>query len=296
MCVGINKISNIYMRYLGGKHKIGEKISSFIAYHSPPSEKINGYLEPFCGSLGVFKYMIGLSNYSKYIASDIQPDLMQLWNELKTDKLEIPTDFTQKEYDELKYSKSTAPNSKRAIAGFFLSFGGKYFGGYAQKWVTKKDRNYLHTFINNANKLKPILSGENVEFYQKSYLDWNPKNMVIYCDPPYQGTEGYAANNGEFDHELFWETMRKWSKNNTVFISEQRSPADFISVWSLSKKRTLSTNTKSRKMKKEHLFVYKDSDFYRNFILHKPQTSPVTKKYKYVLQKHNKTRKKDKIM
>ena len=41
--------------------------------------------------------------------------------------------------------------------------------------------------------------------------------MLIYCDPPYQHTTGYST--GGFDHDKFWDTMRKWSKNNYIFIS-----------------------------------------------------------------------------
>ena len=29
----------------------------------------------------------------------------------------------------------------------------------------------------------------------------------------------------------FWETMRKWSKNNIVVISEREAPKDFKKVW-----------------------------------------------------------------
>ncbi len=64
---------------------------------------------------------------------------------------------------------------------------------------------------------------------------------------------GYST--GDFDHKLFWDTMRKWSKNNYVFISEETAPSDFKSVWSKSKTRTL--NKKVRFAKKERLFVFK---------------------------------------
>ena len=61
--------------------------------------------------------------------------------------------------------------------------------------------------------------------------------MLIYCDPPYQSTEGYSST-GEFNHELFWETMRIWSKDNCVFISEESAPKDFKVVWRRKKKPT----------------------------------------------------------
>ena len=61
------------MKYLGGKHGIGKLIAEFISKECPPENAKNGYLEPFCGSLGVFKQMTD-RDYKKYIASDKQPD------------------------------------------------------------------------------------------------------------------------------------------------------------------------------------------------------------------------------
>ena len=74
------------------------------------------------------------------------------------------------------------------------------------------------------------------------------KGDVIYCDPPYKNTEGYST--GDFDHDLFWETMRKWSKHNCVFISEESAPSDFIVVWKKSKRRTLDKTSRFHKYEK----------------------------------------------
>lgn len=243
------------MRYLGGKHKIGEEISKIMTKMYPP-ESVDGYLEPFCGSLGVFKYMTQY-NYKAMIASDIQPDLIEMWKEVQNDTLVIPDEIDETEYNRLKNLKNRVPNSKKAMVGFFLSFGGKFFGGFALKSEKKDGKDYLQTLRNGIDKMKPLIQRENVSFHNKSYLDWKPKNMLIYCDPPYQNTEGYSANKryGDFDHDLFWETMREWSKDNYVFISEQSSPADFKSVWSHKKKRTLSSHLKNRKIRIEHLFT-----------------------------------------
>jgi len=241
------------MRYLGGKHKIGEELSQFMINICSPNS-VDGYMEPFCGSLGVFKHMTN-RGYKKCIASDIQPDLIEMWKKLQKGTLKVPESMTEEEYNRLKELKG-GPNSQKAIAGFFLSFGGKYFGGYAQKWEKRGGKNYLQTFKNGIDKIRPTISRENVLFENKSYLDLKPNKMLIYCDPPYRKTEGYAANKEKFNHEEFWDTMRKWSKNNFVLISEQMCPPDFKSVWSHLKKRTLTNELKNRKVKREHLFIY----------------------------------------
>lgn len=234
------------MKYLGGKHGIGKKISEFMVEKYPP-EKVNGYIEPFCGSLGVMKNMTD-KGYKKYIAIDLHPDLIKLWKELKNNTLKIPKNITEKQYNKIKILKS--PNSLKAIAGFGLSFGGKYFAGYAQKWAGTSGRNFLNEFKSSIKKIKDKI--DNVQFYNKSYNDINPKNMLIYCDPPYKSTEGYST--GKFDHELFWNTMRKWSKYNKVFISEESAPNDFKIIWKRQKRRTL--DKKERFYKYEKLYVY----------------------------------------
>lgn len=241
------------MKYLGGKHGIGKLIANFISMRCPPNE-VNGYLEPFCGSLGVFKNMTD-KEYKKYIASDKQEDLILLWKKLQENKLKLPDNISEEEYNRLKTAKS--PNALKAVAGFGLSFGGKYFAGYSQKWAGKSGRNFLNEFKNSIEKIKPHIQQKNVVFYNKSYDDFHPKNMLVYCDPPYKSTQGYSAT-GEFNSELFWETMRKWSKDNCVFISEESAPSDFKVVWRRKKRRTLDST--SRFYKEEKIYMYRGSN------------------------------------
>jgi DNA adenine methylase len=244
------------MKYLGGKHRNGRFIANVMIRKCPPEKAINGYLEPFCGSLGVFKHMTD-KNYSQCTASDIQPDLIALWKGIQKDSFPIPEHITEKEYNELKSSSSKKPNPMRAIAGFFLSFGGKYFAGYAQKWNGKTGRNYMQEFRESVEKIQPAIQKDSVIFINQSYRDFHPRDMLIYCDPPYRGTETYSGVNEPFDHDIFWETMRKWSKDNCVFISEESAPPDFQSVWSKAKRRTIDKENQTNK--KEQLFMYKPS-------------------------------------
>ena len=78
-------------------------------------------------------------------------------------------------------------------------------------------------------KLKEPL--QHVKLVSNSYDSFKPKKMTIYCDPPYRGNLFNTEHFSQFDHDAFWETMRKWSKNNLVFISEYEAPDDFMCVW-----------------------------------------------------------------
>ena len=148
------------MKYLGGKHQIGEKISNFIVKDSKKTT-FDTYLEPFCGSLGVFKHMTN-KGFKKCIASDIQPDIIKLWNEVKMEKLKIPSKISEKKYHE--YKKLISPNSLKAIAGFGLSYGGKYFSGYSFPLdLTKSLKNLIFFEFNHVQKtLKKDLLIESV--------------------------------------------------------------------------------------------------------------------------------------
>ena len=237
------------MKYQGGKHKIGTILAKII------NDKVNtnivdGYFEPFCGSLGVFKNMIKY-DYKKYIANDLQPDLILMWKELQRDKLDLPDNFSEELWIKLKTSPS--PNELKAVAGYGMSYGGQYFSGYIQKHSNNSGRDFYKEFKNSILKIKKQLQRREIEYYNKNYYDFKPVNMLIYCDPPYKNTTGYKV--GKFDSDMFWNIMREWSKNNHVFISEEEAPDDFEVIWEQDKRRTL--NSKVREHKTEKLFVLK---------------------------------------
>ena len=261
------------MKYLGGKHGIGKLLAEFMSKKCPP-DSVNGYIEPFCGSLGVFKNVTNYG-YKKYIASDLQSDLIEMWKKIQNNSLKIPDEISETKYNELKTAKS--PNALRAVAGFGLSFGGKFFAGYAQKWAGNSGRNFLKEFKTSIEKIKPSIRKNNVYFYNKSYSNYHPTNMLIYCDPPYKSTEGYST--GDFDSDLFWETMRKWSKHNCVFISEENAPSDFAVVWKKQKRRTL--DKQNRFYRYEKLYSYVGN-----------KTNKINKTKKHNISTHNKTKKK----
>ena len=261
------------MKYVGAKHLVGKKISDFLCCLINPDE-VDGYLEPFCGSLGVFKNMISC-DYKKNYASDIHPDLILMWKALQNNKLHLPKTMSHSKWEDLKYQNT--PSALRGAVGFGLSFGGDFFSGYIQKYASDSGRDFYKELKNSLDKIKPIIQKPNVSFYNKNYYDWKPKNMLIYCDPPYKNTTQYKTE--VFDYKLFWDTMRSWSKNNYVFISEETAPKDFKSIWSTKKRRTL--NKKTRFHRSEHLYVFKYGRF-------KKQSNKTKKKIKKCKKKTRK--------
>lgn len=226
------------MRYLGGKSRTRKQISAFLESVRKPEQT---YFEPFVGGAWVLQEMSG-----KRIASDINRALICMYEELQ--KGWVPPDsITEETYQEYKRNQvDTDPLT--AFIGIGCSFGGKWFGGYARSGKRNYCSNAKNSLLLQVPKIK------DVQFIDGLFHEHKPENMLVYCDPPYQGTTQYGAFSG-FDHDLFWETMRDWSKNNTVVISEYKAPEDFKCVLEIPTKTDLRVAGK-KENRIEKLFMY----------------------------------------
>ena len=217
-------------------------------------------MEPFCGS-----FWVGSRIQAEIkIASDACLPLITLLSAVQKG-WQPPTELSEEEYSaykELRYDNPYDPMT--AFAGFGCSFAGKWFGGYARckrgdnyaKNSSSLQKQFGRNYALNARNglLKNTNSG--TLFVCADYLAWNPVDALIYCDPPYAGTTGYAAI-GKFDWDEFWDTMRLWSAlGNSVFISEYSAPDDFECVLEIQTKTEIRTKT-GREPRVERLFRYK---------------------------------------
>lgn len=107
-------------------------------------------------------------------------------------------------------------------------------------------------------RLESLQSMESLERLQRletssmSYVDYAYRDGdVVYCDPPYNETDGYEI---EFDSAAFWEWAR--TRNYPVYVSEYQAPDDFVSIWS-REKRSLLSSTGLTAPRIEHLFLHK---------------------------------------
>lgn len=248
------------MKYMGGKYFLCKEISAFMKSLVSP-EEVDCYIEPFCGALSVLKHM---NTDYVCLASDYHPDLIQLWKEVQNNTFKPPESVDLEFYETCKQLES--PSSLKAFIGFNMSFGGKFFSGYVDKYKKDKKEDFLQEAINSLSKTKGKL--KEVEFQCISYDKLNPKNSLIYCDPPYSDTKfpiKYRTDTKHydvFDNDQFWMTMRKWSEDNYVFISETTAPKDFVPVWEKVVHRSASQSDKTRyknsseKKKTEKLFIH----------------------------------------
>lgn len=234
------------MKYLGGKQRLGKHIQ--IKLHEIfEHNKLSGYMEPFCGSLGVMKHMTDLKT-KKIIANDYHPDLIALWKAVQDDTFVYPKSISEEEYNAAKQLES--PNAYKAFVGFGMSFGGRYFAAYSQKYLNGKNEDFCKEMVNSLKRIREKIS--NVVFSNKDYKDLKPKNMLIYCDPPYAYSKYPIKYRRDvkrydvFDNAEFWEQVRKWSKNNIVLVSELTAPDDFVEIWNYDVYRSAAQSDKTR--------------------------------------------------
>lgn len=232
------------IRYLGGKSRTWKQICAFLESVRKPNQT---YLEPFVGGAWVLQGMSG-----NRIASDYNQSLITLYKSLQQG-WNPPTEVSLELYKDVQAKKDPL-NPLTAFVGFGCSYSGKWFGGLARDG---SGRNYALNAYNSLMKKARTFNG--VEFLHKSYLDYNPNGYLVYCDPPYQNTTGYGAV-GDFDTDLFWNTMREWSKSNTVVISEYQAPSDFECVLEISTKTDMRMKNGTKDQRVERLFMFRGTE------------------------------------
>lgn len=236
------------MKYLGGKQRLGKHLAPVLLEIYDTNPDLSGYMEPFCGSLGVLKNIAAAEVTKKIHANDYHPDLIQMWKEVKAGTFEYPDLISEKEYLAAKELKS--PDAYKAFVGFGMSFGGRFFGAYSQKYLNGKKEDFCKEMVNSLHRIAPTLT--HVKFTNKDYKKLTPKNMLVYCDPPYAITKfpiKYRRDTKKydvFDNDEFWDVVRKWSKNNIVVVSETHAPNDFIEIWNLERYRSAAQSKKTR--------------------------------------------------
>lgn len=198
------------MHYFGGKFKTCKQIAEVLKTYKQPNQE---YFEPFVGAAWVLKEMDG-----RRVASDGNRALIELYKALQNG-WQPPEHISEEQYKNIKSNQKEDALTAFAMVG--CSFSGKWAGGYTR---CNRGRNYAKDARNSLlRKLPKIID---VEFIHGLYDEHTPKNMLIYCDPPYAGTTGYKSL-PKWDSEKFWDVMREWSKYNTVIISEYKAPEDF---------------------------------------------------------------------
>lgn len=231
------------MQYMGGKTRVARHIETQILAHKGEA---TSYLEPFMGSAAVTAK--AARHFVHVEAGDAMPDLVLMWQALQGGW--VPPDVVSPE--EYRDLRNAEPSALRGFVGFGCSFGGKWFAGYAKN---ARGDDFAGAAKRGVMKKAGEISGAVLKV--ADYRDWNPgPDTVVYCDPPYAGTTGYAGP-GAFDHGEFWSTVHGWAcGGSTVLVSEYEAPAFAAPVWEREVKVSLKKDDNLRAAT-EKLFLVK---------------------------------------
>ena len=248
---------------MGGKSRIAKYIVP-ILQKAIDENNIHNYIEPFAGGLSI----IDKIKCDRKFAYDINKYLIYLFIHVK-DGGKLPDVVTKETYDRARKAWRNGNKDREfqdweiGCYGWLCSFNGRgYEGGWSYEGDEKRKdgkvihRNYYQERKRNLLKQFEQPLCQDILFGISNYKDLEClEDYVIYCDIPYANTKKMDAVD-VFDYTKFWETMKEWSKNNIVFISEQSCPdPDFECVWEQEVSRSINAQDKTKATEK--LFKYK---------------------------------------
>ncbi len=199
------------MQYLGGKAKLAKHITPILEDALLLSD--GSFYEPFVGGFNIVPRI--KSAFSAAHCSDSHAGLINMWQAVKNG-WEPPSHVTELDYAAIRLlNDSNDPIT--AFVAFGVSFGGKEWGGMARN---ARGDNYADRARRSVLHKARCMS--RVTFTACDYRMVTPENAVIYADPPYKGTTGYA--NGAFNHSEFYEWCEARAAANAIFVSEFTVP------------------------------------------------------------------------
>ena len=235
------------MQYFGGKQRISKPLSIFLNSQLKENQT---FVDLFCGSCNIISK---IDDNRLRIANDKHKYLIAMWKALQ-DGWQMPNNISEEEYKYIKDNKDeNLPLT--GFVGFGLSYSGKWFGGYCRG---AKDRNYCLNAKNSNNKILNNIM--DVKFYNLNYDEVPiPNGALVYCDLPYKNTTPYCKSEvGEFNHDEFYDWVRKNSDNYDIYVSEykQNIPDDFKIVWEQNSKKDIRNKNNIREETVEVLIKY----------------------------------------
>ena len=209
------------IKWSGSKRSQAENI-----IHYFPKE-IDTYHEPFCGGASVLRRLMSSDiKVNKYVCSDLNKDLISLWNKIKSSPGEVCF-YYRKLWDELNID-----DNKERKKQYFYSIRDKYNKDHnpldfmfimrtTTNGMPRYNRNgeFNNSFQVTRNGIIPdklekivyewnvVLNEKNVVFKSCSYEEIKVKeNDFVYLDPPYMNTKGMYY--GAINYEKFWDWLR----------------------------------------------------------------------------------------
>jgi DNA adenine methylase len=196
-------------------------------------KQINTYYELFCGGCSILRKLLdnkNIYNVNKYICSDLNSDLIDLWNLIKNDPLLIFNEY------ETLWNELNKDNDISRKKNYFYKIRDKFNQTHYTPYfifIMRTTTNGMPRYNNEGNfnnsfhfsrngimsyKLKEIifqwqslLNENNVCFKTMDFNDIKIENInnddFFYLDPPYFHTKGMYY--GTIDYKKLWNFLEK---------------------------------------------------------------------------------------
>lgn len=227
------------IKWSGSKRSLSEEIVKYF-----PRE-IDTYYEPFCGGCSVlFQLLHSDIKVNNYVCSDVNRELIDFFNLLKTNPNSIYEEYKQRwleltSYDNVKekqehYNRIRDRYNKNKNLHDFVFLSRTSANGLI-RYNSKGEFNA--PFHSSRNGIKPetlkkiivewstVLNKHNVQFKYQDYKSISPKESdYVFLDPPYINTTGMYY--GTFNHDEFWEWLRSLKCKYSLTFDGRRSGTD----------------------------------------------------------------------
>ena len=240
------------LKYHGGKQKVAPKIVA----RMPPHAR---YVEPFAGGLAVLfrkprpEVAIRSSRYIE-VVNDLDEEVVNFWRVLREQRDELEwqiymTPYSQAEYEAAFVEEPGLSDLERARRFFIRCYLG-FRGSRRQRKKFANPNNGTHpvvSFRHNIGRLQDaharlshvVLACEDALQLIKQH---NTADTLIYCDPPYPGTEqdeysGYTLDDLQTLVDQLAEHKGPWMLSNYDQPTIQFPPG--VQKYSLTSKERL---------------------------------------------------------
>jgi DNA adenine methylase len=223
------------MHYLGSKARHAKEITA-ITLANRRADQI--YVEPFVGGGNI---IVQVPQGAGRIANDKNFAMVALLDHLGNKGWLPPETMSQAEWRKLMKDKDRvadlSPEGQAlfAFAATGPTFGSMWAGQWAKDDADKAPGTRYRQAREAAIRDQPGLAG--IEFHHGSFADLViPDGALVYCDPPYSGTTGYAGATtkikvGEDTNKNMWKAGAFWKwadalvdRGCSVFVSEYKGP------------------------------------------------------------------------
>jgi DNA adenine methylase len=221
------------MRYMGGKQRQSKALSVHVS--GAGSET---YYEPFMGALGSAEKVVPVlarQGVEKFVFSDSSAPLVGMWRSVFFEGWVPPDWVSEDEYQDVRLRADPA-DPLLAWCGYGLSFGGKWFGGFARggsggQSSEKMQANQKKSLLRKRDAIAPYNPEIRCACYSSVLVE---QKSTVYCDPPYAGRTKahHTTRDSHFAHDDFWRWAREIARTSRVYVTEFVAPSDWVPIYS----------------------------------------------------------------